>query len=119
MEWLQPPILEEHQEPAESPNYNMSTTGNRGLLVSYEPPEGVDPCVDVVFFHGLRGGRETTWTARGTNICWPRDLLHHGLPLARIMTYGYDADVTGLLGMPSMNVAGDHAKNLAMALSRS
>ncbi|KAJ3455478.1 hypothetical protein MRS44_016960 [Fusarium solani] len=70
-----------------------------GLMI-FDPPGGNwgtwtathGPClVDIVMVHGLNGGRLSTWTKN--IICWPRDLLYHHIPRARVMTFGYDASV--------------------------
>lgn len=47
--------------------------------------------------HGLTGGRETTWTHKKSGVLWSRDLLPTVFPQTRIITFGYDADVVGLL----------------------
>lgn len=46
----------------------------------------------IVFVQGLTGNRENTWKHRN-GLFWPRDLLNHDFPKARIMTYGYEVDV--------------------------
>ena len=45
--------------------------------------------VSIVFVHGINGGPHSTWFK--CNCMWPKDLLPHRIPKARIMTYGYDA----------------------------
>lgn len=45
----------------------------------------------IVFVHGLMGDPIKTW-AKG-DVLWPKDVLSKSFPRARIMTYGYDADV--------------------------
>ena len=63
----------------------------------------------------LTGNRETTWThKKGT--CWPQDLLVGDFPAARIMTFGYDVDVAGLLTIASSNRLYGHGQSLAYAL---
>ncbi|KND93937.1 Kinesin light chain [Tolypocladium ophioglossoides CBS 100239] len=54
--------------------------------------EGVDPIVDIVAVHGLNGHREKTWTA-ANGIHWLRDLLPNDLPRARILCWGYNANI--------------------------
>src|ERR1700743_344192 len=64
-----------------------------------------------MFVHGLTGNRETTWThSNGT--FWPRDLLPQALPTARIMTFGYDANVVRLWNTASANGLHDHGQSL-------
>jgi len=70
----------------------------------------------VVFVHGLTGNRETTWTHKKTRTFWPLDLLPNDLPNARILTFGYDADVIRVLDAASSNSLRDHGKSLAHEL---
>ena len=70
-----------------------------------------------MFVHGLTGNRETTWThSNGTY--WPRDLLPQALPTARIITFGYDANVVRIWDTASSNGLYDHGKSLEFQLSR-
>jgi hypothetical protein len=66
----------------------------------------------VIFIHGLTGDRERTWTATGQTEAWPKTLLPTALPKARVLTFGYDAYVTGLRDLVSKNRIGQHAKDL-------
>lgn len=47
----------------------------------------------IVAIHGLDGHRTATWTHSNANIFWLQDLLPGNVQNARIMTFGYDADV--------------------------
>ncbi|KAH1912575.1 hypothetical protein KXW47_007498, partial [Aspergillus fumigatus] len=81
-----------------------------GLKLLHEPSEPA--LVDVIFIHGLTGDRERTWTAKGQIEPWPKTLLPTVLPKARVLAFGYDAYVTGLLDLVSKNRIGNHAKDL-------
>ncbi|MCJ1235985.1 hypothetical protein MMC14_003962, partial [Varicellaria rhodocarpa] len=72
----------------------------------------------IVFVHGLTGDRENTWTHKETGEFWPRDLLSKDLEKARIMTFGYDANVAKLNDMTSMSTLRDHGKSLLLDLTR-
>jgi hypothetical protein len=71
----------------------------------------------VIFIHGLTGHREKTWTAAGETEPWPKSLLPKDLPTARIITYGYDADVLRLTKPAGQNTIREHAKTLINDLS--
>jgi predicted alpha/beta-fold hydrolase len=47
----------------------------------------------VVALHGLGGGNESTWSCGTVNWLRDQNMLQHELPHARIMTYGYNANV--------------------------
>ena len=80
-----------------------------GLRVLHDPAE---PLVDIIFVHGLTGDSYHTWLEAKSGIYWPVHLLRNDVPDARIMTFGYDADVTKFLGPVSQNNLRDHASAL-------
>ena len=48
----------------------------------------------IVFVHGLNGNSIKSWTSTGQKSpCWPKDFLPKRFPFARIMTFGYAANV--------------------------
>ncbi|KAH7411529.1 Alpha/Beta hydrolase protein, partial [Cadophora sp. MPI-SDFR-AT-0126] len=69
----------------------------------------------VVFVHGLTGNRTRTWSHDG--LLWPKDLLPKTLPNARIMTFGYDADVLNMWSTAGQNRIGHHGSSLARSLA--
>ena len=71
----------------------------------------------IVFIHGLTGGRESTWTAKGAAACWPEVFLPNDLSEARIITYGYDADVVNFWSMASQNTVRDHSQKFLTSLA--
>ncbi|KAI9838418.1 MAG: hypothetical protein M1837_002501 [Sclerophora amabilis] len=99
---------------ATSNDHSYGTDGSYGMQTLSEPK---DALADIVFVHGLTGNRKTTWTDTKTGVFWPVDLLPAVLEQdelgARIMTFGYDADVVGLLETASSNRLRDHGKSLA------
>ena len=111
----------------------MATSGN-GLLVLYpvrisELDEGDGRCnveyamylsrlsrsedwsYSIVMVHGLNGDHQTTWTK--DSVFWPRDLLPLKLPKARVMSFGYAANI--LLNSSTFSIR-DHAMKLLTAL---
>ncbi|KAF4893329.1 Protein SERAC1 [Colletotrichum fructicola] len=80
-------------------------------------PDG-DVLVDIVFVHGLTGNREKTWTAHGATEPWPKMLLPAEIPDARILTFGYDADVVNLKDVVSTNRIANHSWKLLTDLAR-
>ena len=66
----------------------------------------------LVFVHGLRGHRTKTWLAKGANEPWPQSLLSPELPQARIMTYGYNADVVHFTKPTGQGTVRSHARGL-------
>ncbi|KAM3491535.1 hypothetical protein MY3957_005213 [Beauveria namnaoensis] len=53
-----------------------------------------------------------------TGMYWPVHLLPHEVPSARILTFGYDADVAKFIGPVGKNTIEDHASNLVNDLAR-
>jgi pimeloyl-ACP methyl ester carboxylesterase len=71
--------------------------------------------ISIVLVHGLTGNRDKTWThSNGT--FWSQHLLPEDIPNARIMTFGYDADVVRFWTLAGSNRLQDHGKSLAYAL---
>jgi len=97
-------------------NELYSTAGDYGLRTLVDPN---DSTADIVFVHGLTGNRESTWSHEKT--LWPETLLpkelgEYGLQ-ARIITFGYDANVVGMLETAGSNRLRDHGKSLAEDLA--
>ncbi|KAI9860949.1 MAG: hypothetical protein M1813_005628 [Trichoglossum hirsutum] len=72
--------------------------GREGLQILPPPSDesdtaGAGPTVDVVFIHGLRADPIRNWDKDG--FVWIRDALPAALLTARIMTFGYNANVVG------------------------
>ncbi|KAK3989429.1 hypothetical protein QBC44DRAFT_396304 [Cladorrhinum sp. PSN332] len=88
--------------------------GTLGLEVLYEPPEARNPVVDIIVVHGLTGSSYDTWLycGDGAKTHWPSDLLKADIPDARVLSFGYDADVVGWWSPTSSNRIGNHAENL-------
>ena len=53
----------------------------------------------IVAVHGLNGDAHSTWTSQG-NVCWlsHQDLLPKYIPSARVLTWGYNANVMSVKG---------------------
>lgn len=75
--------------------------------------EGIDPVLDIVAIHGLNGHRENSWTVNGVN--WLRDLLPLDIPNARIISWGYVANIHGTSQISAQYLY-DHARNLISEL---
>ena len=98
-----------------SPTY-MALTGGQdpgalGLNVVYTPDNGHK--ADIVFIHGLGGSSRMTWSKhKSPGLFWPLTFLplEPDICLARILSFGYDADFTN--GSNATNVILDFAKTL-------
>lgn len=90
---------------------------NRYDLTELERP--IPANVDIVFVHGLNGDPHDTWTSQKSKTFWPKQLLPPLLQeeKARILVYGYDADVTSFTGDGvSRDKIHNHAENLVAVL---
>ncbi|PMD17926.1 hypothetical protein NA56DRAFT_542480, partial [Hyaloscypha hepaticicola] len=74
----------------------------------------------IVFVHGLTGDSYGTWLNTQTNvpIHWPSTLLGDDIEVARILSFGYDADVAQIWGPACQNRINNHAENMLGALAR-
>jgi hypothetical protein len=66
----------------------MADLGLKVLCPSEEDLAKANINVDIVFVHGLRGGRESTWKKKAWSVLWPKDLLPKDVKNARIMVVG-------------------------------
>jgi hypothetical protein len=69
-----------------------------------------------VFIHGLENDREATWKPEGAINSWPKTALAPSFPFARILTFGYNANVDESQGVLGMMIA-DKALLLLESLS--
>lgn len=60
----------------------------------------------------MTGRRDTTWTAERASEPWPKTLLSKDIVDARIITYGYDANVVHWARPAGQNTVREHARNL-------
>ena len=88
-----------------------------GLTQIYSPIGGGK--VDVVFVHGLNGDPAKSWTAEHSKVFWPGQLLPPILEeeRARILVYGYDADVVSFTDGASRDHIHNHAEHLIAELA--
>ncbi|CAI7618959.1 unnamed protein product [Penicillium glandicola] len=88
-----------------------------GLTQIYTPRD--DPTIDIVFVHGLNGHPHDSWTSKTTGCFWPTDLLPDVLAslCPRILTYGYNANVTAFTDGTSRDSVISHAETLASSLA--
>ncbi|KAF2110291.1 Alpha/Beta hydrolase protein [Lophiotrema nucula] len=96
-----------------------ANASNHGPEVLNQP---VQIEVDVVLIHGLGGGRKKTWTKTlddGTKIFWPKEFLCDDLENARVITWGYEADVAHLkpTDAVSLETIVGHAQKLCTELA--
>ena len=69
--------------------------------------------ISIVAVHGLNGDPVNTWKHPKTTHFWLQDSLPHDIKGARILNYGYNADV--VFGNSTANIW-DHAKSLLGSL---
>ncbi|KAK2748457.1 hypothetical protein FQN55_004397 [Onygenales sp. PD_40] len=88
-----------------------------GILELYRPADG-NAEVDIVAVHGLNGNATATWTARPENICWLNhpDFLPKYIRNARVLVWGYNANVSSITGPTSSNRILQHAQTLVHQL---
>ncbi|KXH55001.1 hypothetical protein CNYM01_03401 [Colletotrichum nymphaeae SA-01] len=97
-----------------------SSSSPIGVSVLYNPSDGnaAVECLDsIVFIHGLKGHREKTWTSDNASDPWPKALLPSEIPNARVLAYGYDADVAKATDMVSVSRIRDHAATFLKRLT--
>lgn len=86
---------------------------NHGMTIL--SPGEAPVTADIIFVHGLRGHPIKTWTKGDTT--WPKDLLPSKMSNARIMTWGYDAQVANFFEKASQSSMFNHAQQLLQDIS--
>lgn len=89
---------------------------NYGVKVLYDG--GTEATIDIVFVHGLTGNAYTTWLHNGTGVHWPSQLLRQDMPDARILSFGYDADIVNIWNPASNSRLSNHGENMVGDLVR-
>ncbi|KAF5574851.1 hypothetical protein FPANT_11571 [Fusarium pseudoanthophilum] len=101
-EILKMEALERHEKDKKSCWKDWVVEDNFGeVTVLYEGP---DAKFDICAVHGQDGNAMDTWTA-GNGKMWLRDLLpeHENFKNSRIMTFGYDSDLTDKITVMGLN----------------
>ncbi|KAH2446205.1 hypothetical protein KXV83_000975 [Aspergillus fumigatus] len=88
-----------------------------GIQQLYCPSDGTAE-VDIVAVHGLNGHAVETWTARPENLCWLShpDFLPKYVSMARVLSWGYNANVSSITGPTRANGILGHAQTLVSNL---
>ena len=113
-----------------------------GLTTLHQPRDEQSVTADLVFVHGLQGHPKRSWQSSvrlqqhtsthnpfkrsktsqkdgGAGIFWPADLIPHDFPTIRVLTFGYDSQITRHYATgTSKNGIFDHGNSLLNALSR-
>lgn len=71
--------------------------------------------ISIVFVHGLRGDQTATWT-KG-EVLWPRDLLSKDLAHARILAWGYNANIFSFWQATGKHELNGHSEQLVADLA--
>jgi hypothetical protein len=102
--------------PAEDPEVDsIGENDSLGIKILYNPPRAN---LDVVFVHGLTGSAYSTWLHKGNGTHWPRDLIKDDIKDARVMTFGYDADVARFWHQTAQDGISGYANDLLGKLAR-
>lgn len=81
-----------------------------GIRVLHTPAEA---SVDIIFIHGITGHPYKTFaTHEKAPTYWPTQLLSRDIPTARILAFGYNADVVKFFGPAGQNNIREHAATL-------
>ena len=74
------------------PIYSAPLLVDSLLPLDEESKTPLDPDIDIVFVHGLRGGIKTwRYSGEATNPLWPAECLGPSFPRARLLAFTFDA----------------------------
>jgi len=94
---------------------SIRETDSYGIKILYNPSSAI---LDIVFVHGLTGSAFSTWFHEDSSKHWPRDLVKNDISDARVMTFGYDADVARFWGQAAQDGISGYANDLLGKLAR-
>ena len=102
----------------ESSNFTLVVILRWSKLDTHIRVSGLNGIFSIVAVHGLYGNALQTWTSDQSKALWLRDaeMLPKALPNARILTWGYNADVHAFLGHTSSDRIMQHAHTLVAQL---
>ena len=102
----------------ESFNFTLLVILRWSKLDTHTRVSGLNGIFSIVAVHGLYGNALQTWTSDQSKALWLRDaeMLPKALPNARILTWGYNADVHAFLGHTSSDRIMQHAHTLVAQL---
>ena len=99
-------------------NPQLTSRGtNYGIKVLYDGASE-EIGVDIVLVHGLTGNAFNTWYHKDSDTHWPTKLLKQDIPEARILTFGYDANLERLHEPRTLSRLTNHAEELVDQLER-
>ncbi|CAF9923178.1 MAG: hypothetical protein ALECFALPRED_002317 [Alectoria fallacina] len=78
--------------------------------------DDLERSVDIIAVHGLDENLTEAWTDPVTRTLWLRDLLPNTLNVARVLTFGYNADSRSFYGHRSADRIQQHAHTLVADL---
>lgn len=103
-----------------SPSYTRETTPSSSSLIPIASKKKVVAklSISIVAVHGLNGHRLKTWTSENRETSWlcDKDMLPKIVSNARILSWGYNANVTALMGSTSSDRILQHAHTLVAQL---
>lgn len=91
---------------------------NYGIKVLYDGSAETPANIDIVFVHGLTGNAYSTWFHKEAGVHWPSALLGRDIKDARILSFGYDADINIIWKPASNSRLSNHAEHLVRSLER-
>jgi hypothetical protein len=97
------------------PRFVSSRENMYGIKILHDPPSAT---LDLVFVHGLTGNAYSTWLHEQSSVHWPQDLVKEDISDARVMTFGYDADIVRLWGQAAQDGISGYAHDLLGSLAR-
>ncbi|KAI9894034.1 MAG: hypothetical protein M1814_004804 [Vezdaea aestivalis] len=92
-----------------------STKGPYGLTIVVNPS---DDSSDKQLEYVVSRRQFESLAKKDSGTYWPKDLLPKTIPGARVLSFGYDADVIKMLSMASQNRIREHAQSLIAELAR-